>query len=175
MAVHAEELLDKPAIARDLGEALERCALSIGTTARARAERPLLTPREAAERAVAARGQVAFVFGDERSGLTAAEVGQVDLLSRIPGAQEQPSWNLAQAVAIYAYEARAAALGRKPPAAREEADPAALAAIDRALAEALTVSGKPGARRRLFKALERARLSPRDAALWVAFLKAKKK
>jgi TrmH family RNA methyltransferase len=175
VAVHAEELLEKPVIARDLREALRGCALSIGTTARPRPERALLTPREAAERAIAAKGEVALVFGDERSGLTAEEAEQVDLLSRIPGAPEQPSWNLAQAVAIYAYEARAAALEPKRAPSRGEADPAALAAVDRALAEALSGLGKPGARRRLFKALDRARLSPREASLWVAFLTAKKK
>ena len=173
VAVHAEELLDKPRIAPTLREALEGCSLSIGTTARARPERPLLTPREAASRLVAARGEVAVVFGDERSGLTAPEVEAVDLLSSIPSAPEQPSWNLAQAIAIYAYEVRAAALStparaRSP---RSPADPGALAALDRALAEAAAHADKPGVRRRLFKTLDRAEVSGREAALWTAFLR----
>ena len=97
----------------------------------------------------------------------------VDLLSSIPSAPQQPSWNLAQAVAIYAYEVRAAALSgparaRSP---RSPADPGALAAVDRALAEAAERAGKPGVRRRLFKALDRAELSGREAALWTAFLR----
>jgi TrmH family RNA methyltransferase len=174
VAVHAEELLDKPRIATTLQEALAGCALTVGTPARARPERPLLTPREAAERLVDARGEVALVFGDERSGLTAEEIERVDLVSSIPSAPEQPSWNLAQAIAIYAYELRTAALARLPRkrSPRAAADPGALAAVDRALAEAAEGVGKPGARRRLFRALDRAALSSREAALWTAFLHA---
>lgn len=181
VAVHAEELLDKPQLCAALPEALQGVALSVGTTARPRPERPLLTPREAAERLLGARGEVAVVFGDERSGLTAEEVDAVDLLSSIPSAPEQPSWNLAQAVAIYAYELRMAALSDRSGEkknfffGRGGANPAALAAVDRALAEACADAGKPGARRRLFKALERAQLSPREAALWTAFLKIRRR
>lgn len=174
VAVHAEELLDKPRICTNLPEALEGCALSVGTTARRRPERPLLTPRAGAERLISARGRVAVVFGDERSGLTADEVESVDLLSSIPSAPEQPSWNLAQAVAIYAYELRTAALEAeaRPRLGHDLADAGALAAVDRTLEEAARTVGKPGARRRLFRALERAQLSPREAALWTAFLRA---
>jgi tRNA/rRNA methyltransferase len=177
VAVHAEDLLDRPAICATLPEALQGCALSVGTTARPRAERRMLTPREAARRLLAAAGESAVVFGDERSGMTASEVEAVDLLSSIPGDVEQPSWNLAQAVAIFAYELRMAALGSDGAAsgklpARAAADPAALAAVDRALKEAAGSLGKPGARRRLFRALERARLSGREATLWTAFLRA---
>lgn len=190
LAVHAEELLETPARTQTLREALAGCVLSVGTTRRARPERPLLSPREAIARLSQARGQVAVVFGDERSGLTAEEVEAVDLLSTLPSAPEQPSWNLAQAVAIYAYEARAAAVsgraepgpvsGRAADAAASAApalpvrvaNPGALAAVDRALAEAMEALGKPGARRRLFRALERAGLSGREATLWTAMWRA---
>ncbi len=177
VAVHAEELLDKPLICATLEEALDGCALSVGTTARARPERPLLTPRQAAERIASARGQVAVVFGDERSGMTAAEVDAVDLLSSIPSAAEQPSWNLAQAVAIYAYEVRTAALearSHQPPASRGgrvAAAPSALAAVDRALREAAESIYRPRVRRRLFASLSRADLTAREASLWTAFLR----
>jgi len=96
----------------------------------------------------------------------------VDLLSSIPSDPAQPSWNLAQAIAIYAYESRMAAQEPRAPAARRDADPGALAAVDRALAEATQAVGKPSARRRLFKPLARAMLSNREAALWTAFLHA---
>jgi TrmH family RNA methyltransferase len=174
VAVHAEELLDKPVLCGDLGEALSGCALTIGTTARPRPDRPLLTPRDAAARLVAASGQVGIVFGDERSGLTAEEVERVDLLSTIPSDASQPSWNLAQAVAIYAWEIRAAALeGRFEPSPRlATPSPDALAAVDRALDEAARALGKPGLRRKLFRALDRAALSRREAALWTAFFRA---
>lgn len=174
VAVHAEEFLDRPRIASTLDEALAGCALSIGTTTRARPERTLLTPRQAAGKLIAARGEVAVVFGDERSGLTAAEVERVDLVSTIPSAPAQPSWNLAQAIAVYAHELRTAALQPtpRPWSPRTEAEPGAVAAVDRALAEAAAAVGKPGARRRLFRALDRAQLSGREAALWTAFLRA---
>jgi tRNA/rRNA methyltransferase len=174
VAVHAEEMLDRPRICKTLGEALAGCALSVGTTARERKERTLLTPREAARRLLEARGPAAVVFGDERSGLTAQEVDAVDLLATIPGSEEQPSWNLAQAIAIFAYELRMAALAAPPsaPPERAVADPAALAAVDRALAEATEALHKPHARRRLYRALERAGLLPREASLWTAFLRA---
>jgi tRNA/rRNA methyltransferase len=185
VAVHAEDLLDKPGVCATLREALSGCTLSVGTTTRERKERGLLPPREAARRLIAARGDVAVVFGDERSGMTAEEVDAVDLLSCIPGDEAQPSWNLAQAIAIYAYEVRLAALAAaatevapaRPLTASSRpradlADPAALAAVDRALAEATAAIGKPHARRRLFRALDRAKLTAREAALWTAFLRA---
>lgn len=171
VAVHAEDLLDRPRLCKTLAEALEGCALCVGTTARPRPERPLLTPREAATRLAQARGEVAVVFGDERGGLTAQEVDAVDLLSSIPSDPAQPSWNLAQAIAIYAYELRMASQEPREPSPRAGADPAALAAVDRALAEATSAVGKPAARRRLFRALSRSSLSGREAALWTAFLR----
>jgi len=174
VAVHAEDLLDKPRLCGELREALEGCSLTVGTTARPRPDRPLLTPQEAAARLFAAKGQVAIVFGDERSGMTAAEVDAVDLLSSIPSDPSQPSWNLAQAIAIYAFELRSAALQRRPTEGdqRREASPDALAAVDRALAGTAEALGKPGLRRRLFRALDRAALSPREATLWTTFFKA---
>lgn len=173
VAVHAEDLLDRATICTDLREALSGVALSIGTTARSRPERPLLKPREAAERLICTKGEVAIVFGDERSGLTAEEIEAVDLVTSIPSDPAQPSWNLAQAIAIYAWEIRSAALDRRfvQNARTVRSEPGALAAIDRALLDAANALGKPGVRRRLYKSLERADLSPREAALWTAFLK----
>lgn len=174
VAVHAEDLLDKPRLCLDLAEALSGCTLSVATTGRVRPDRPLLSPREAAERLIAARGDVAVVFGDERAGLTASEVEHCDAASCIPSAPEQPSWNLAQAIAIYAWELRAAALHAGSAAAPQatKASPDAVAAVERALALCAESLGKPGLRRRLSRALERAALSPREAALWTAFFKA---
>ena len=172
VAVHAEDLLEKPRVVNSLDEALEGCVLSVGTTARARPERPLLSPREAAARLWSAPGDVAVVFGDERSGMTADEVDRVDLLSTIPASEEQSSWNLAQAVAIYAYELRAASLAPRPQSTGHAADPAALASVDRALALATSALGKPGLRRRLYRSLERAQLTGREATLWTALWRA---
>ena len=45
-----------------------------------------------------------LVFGNEKSGLTSAELSLCDLLLRAPLAADQPSLNLAQAVQLVAYE-----------------------------------------------------------------------
>jgi TrmH family RNA methyltransferase len=172
VGVHAEKLFDSVGRAPDLRTALTGCTLSIGTTARRRAERPLLTPRQAAERLAAASGDVAMVFGDERSGLTSDEVDACDLLSTLPGTEDQPSWNLAQAIAIYAYEVRVAVAALSSATDRPESDPAALAAVDRALAAATEALGKPGLRYKLYKTIERARPTNQEAGHWGAFLKA---
>lgn len=90
-----------------------------------------------------------------------------------PRDPEQPSWNLAQAVAIFACELRMEALGTTDRSApdRKAGDPAALAAVDRALAEATAATRKDRAHRRLFRTLDRANLSGHEATLWTAFLR----
>jgi tRNA (cytidine32/uridine32-2'-O)-methyltransferase len=183
LAVHARALLEAARVAPTLAAALEGAALSAGATARFRPERAPLSPRACTEllaraASLPARAQVALVFGDERAGLTAEEVEQVDRLSSIPSAPEQPSWNLAQAVAIYAHELRAACLAQAPappgPASgsRRGATEVELAGLDRALASALDRLGRGPTRRRLFRTLARARLTSREAALWSAVLAA---
>lgn len=182
LAVHAGPVLDAARTVATLEEALEGAVLSAGATARVRPERPLLSPRGCAEllaKAACERArpaEVALVFGDERAGLTAAEVERVDRVTSIPGAPGQPSWNLAQAVAVYAYETRTACLAQAEhaggPADRNEAGPAKMAALDRALAAALEPLGRTATRRRLYRTLERARLTEREASLWSAVLSA---
>jgi TrmH family RNA methyltransferase len=182
LAVHAGALLESARIVPTLAAALEGAAISAGATARFRPERTPLSPRECAEllaRAASTRAQVALVFGDERAGLTAEEVERVDRVTSIPSAPEQTSWNLAQAVAIYAHEMRAACLAQEPaprsPAAsgsRRGANEVELAGLDRTLAAALDRLGRAPTRRRLYRTLARARLTSREAALWSAVLSA---
>jgi tRNA C32,U32 (ribose-2'-O)-methylase TrmJ len=51
-----------------------------------------------------AQGTVALVFGDERNGMSNAELLRCNALSTAPTLSHQPSLNLAQAVLLYAYE-----------------------------------------------------------------------
>jgi tRNA/rRNA methyltransferase len=135
--------------------------------------------REALARA--AEGRTAIVFGDERSGLTHAEVDRCHDLSAIPTADAQPSMNLAQAVVVYAWEFRRAVLkaeaaGRAPPQAPSGATDGELSAIEDALRVALRDGGflagpERHAVRDLAAALRRARLSRREARLWLAALR----
>jgi TrmH family RNA methyltransferase len=178
VAVRSEAMLENVRVVKTLAEAVEGRVLTIGTTGLERPERSALTPREAVARLAETAGDVALVFGDERNGLRAGELEQVDLLATIPGALEQPSWNLAQSIAIFAYELRAAALAGEPQAALPEgrkADPSQLAAVDRALASALDEMGWSRVRRRLARTLLRSGLTKREAALWVATILAAKR
>ena len=173
LAVHAEELLAGARVVSTLAEALEGCALSVATTVRRRHARPPLRPREAVAQLAAAGGPVALVFGDERNGLSAEEVEACDLVSAIPSDEGQPSWNLAQSVAVYAYELRMETLaGREaaPAGPGDEAGPGQLAALDRQLAALLAPMGWEPTRRRLSRTLLRARPTRREAQLWTALL-----
>lgn len=196
VAVHAGHLLDEVRVVASLDAAVSDCAWVVGTTSRrVRGRRPLL-PEECAREAVAAapRGRSALVFGGERDGLSAAELARCDALSSVPTDEEQPSLNLAQAVALYAHAVRRAfsANGDAAPARRDRtapapaagmASPPAVAASDaelRGLEEWLRVALRRGrflagperhAVRDLAATLRRARLSPREARLWNAALR----
>ena len=129
MASGANAVLDDAAIAPTLVEAVADCTLVLGCTARARAvQLEELSPREAAARALAAsaRGPVAFVFGNERTGLENDELMSCHAAVRIPSVEDFPSLNLAQAVQVLAYETRLAMLEEAPSAVPEsKSDPAA--------------------------------------------------
>jgi tRNA/rRNA methyltransferase len=181
VAVHAEELLDRPRLVRTLDEAVADCAWVVGTSSRRVRGKRLLTPEEVAREAVAraAEGRTAVVFGDERSGLTNAEVLRCHDLSVIPTEAEQPSLNLAQAVLVYAYELRRALPRAARGAARGAgtgASDAELSRVEDALRSALRDGGflrgpeRHGVRD-LMDALRRARLGRREARLWETALR----
>lgn len=95
----------------DLDAALADCVDVIGFTARRRAaKRPVLTPRDAANRLIAAAdpGPVAIVFGREDHGLPNAALDRMHAVATISTTQHA-SLNLAQAVVIALYELHLAA------------------------------------------------------------------
>lgn len=112
MAVKSLDVLQATPPVPDLRTALEGVSFTYATTAR-RGVSGVLTARRAAQDAVerTARGErIAFLFGNEKTGL-----GQEDLYSaqaqvRIPMAADQPSVNLGQAVQLMAYELFVSAL-----------------------------------------------------------------
>lgn len=183
VAVHAEELLDRPRVVRTLDEAVADCAWVVGTSSRRVRGKRRLTPSEVAREALAraGEGRTAVVFGDERSGLTNADVDRCHDLSAIPTDDAQPSMNLAQAVVVYAWELRrqileAEAAARPPPAPPAGATDGELAAVEDALRDALRGAGflagpERHAVRDLAAGLRRARLSRREARLWLAALR----
>ncbi|ACL66521.1 tRNA/rRNA methyltransferase (SpoU) [Anaeromyxobacter dehalogenans 2CP-1] len=181
VAVHAEELLDRPRLVRTLDEAVADCAWVVGTSSRTVKGKRRLPPAEVAREALerAAAGRTAIVFGDERSGLTNDEVHRCHDLSAIPAGEAQPSLNLAQAALVYLYELRKAALAAAAPpsrAAEAGATDAELTAVEDALRAALRGGGflagpERHAVRDLTAALRRARLGRREARLWLAALR----
>jgi tRNA (cytidine32/uridine32-2'-O)-methyltransferase len=96
-----------------LAEAVADCRFVLGCTARSR--RVALeehSPREAAARAIerSAAGQVALVFGRERTGLTNEELQLCHAAVHIPANPDYSSLNLAAAVQVLTYELRVALL-----------------------------------------------------------------
>lgn len=177
VAVHSEELLDRPKLVASLAEAVAGCGWVVGTSSRSVPGVPVFTPRALGPALAlrAAQGQeVALVFGDERSGLSNDEVGLCHALSRVPVAPEQPSMNLAQAVALYAYEARLACEATPAASPRPTATDAELGAlVDRAAAALAAAKFLDPEKPRhaladLRHTFQRAQLSPRELRLWSA-------
>jgi len=105
-AIHADAILDGARRFATLAEALEGLDLVCGSTARVRREFPLLD-LGAAVRTVLEyprETRVGLVFGNERTGLTADEIGLANLRFRIPQAARQPSYNLGVAVTLTLFE-----------------------------------------------------------------------
>jgi tRNA (cytidine32/uridine32-2'-O)-methyltransferase len=117
LASGAVDTLEQAQVTSTLVEAVSDCTLVLGCTARSRAV-PLqeLSPREAAVRALAAgaKGEVALIFGNERTGLENDELMSCHAAVRIQSVADFPSLNLAQAVQVLAYELRLAMLERTP-------------------------------------------------------------
>jgi tRNA (cytidine32/uridine32-2'-O)-methyltransferase len=117
MAVGADDLIATASRHDTLADALGDCRLVLGCTARRRhVQLTELTPREAAERAVAAaaEGPVAIVFGRERTGLSNEELQRCHFAVHIPTHPGFSSLNVAAAVQVLAYEVRLAMLADAP-------------------------------------------------------------
>jgi TrmH family RNA methyltransferase len=101
------DVLADARVVQDLAAAIADCGLVVATTARDRDPNiRVLDVRDAAVRAVeeAARGPVALLFGNERTGLTNDELASAHLLLRIPANPQYSSLNLAMAVQLITYE-----------------------------------------------------------------------
>jgi tRNA/rRNA methyltransferase len=114
LARHATDLLDRAEFHADLRGALGPVTWVCGTTSRAVEGRPQLSPRQLGEEMArrAVTGEVALVFGEERRGLSDAELELCHAVCTIPTSPDYDSMNLAQAVAVLCYElARGAGAG----------------------------------------------------------------
>ena len=125
MAVKSWDVLNDSLRVEDLSSAVAGAELVLATTSR-RGFSGIIQPREAAARAVrhaANGGKVAFLFGNEKTGLSEADHAWATLHVRIPMAADQPSVNLAQATQIIAYELFVEALAERTRSGSPAIDP----------------------------------------------------
>ena len=129
----ADRILDEAQLYHRLDAAIADCTLVLATTARAHDQaKPVLSPDAAAALLaphVVAGENVAVLFGRERYGLENDEVALADRIVTFPVNPAFASLNLAQAVAVVAYEWFKLAGGgalpfampqRSPPAGKEQ-------------------------------------------------------
>ena len=118
LAAGADDVLGAATICEALAEAVADCRLVLGSSARTRrAQWEELPPRAAAARPTgeaASGGEVALVFGRERTGLSNDELQLCHAAVHIPANPDYSSLNLAAAVQVLSYELRLALLALAP-------------------------------------------------------------
>jgi len=103
----ATDVLDNAQVFDTLEAALHDCSLVMGTSARPRnLAWPMLDPEQCAKQALAEsqQGNVALVFGRERTGLTNDELEHCHYRVHIPCNEDYSSLNIAAAVQVICYE-----------------------------------------------------------------------
>jgi tRNA (cytidine32/uridine32-2'-O)-methyltransferase len=110
-AAGAGDVLNGHPVVSTLDEAIADCEWVVGLSARKRNEGPqMLDIRDVVVSALAKTGPVAFVFGNERAGLSNDELTRCHCLVHIPTGPELSSLNLGAAVQVVAYELHRARL-----------------------------------------------------------------
>lgn len=105
MAVHAQDILEQLQQVKTLPEALKGCQRAIATTARLRSLPTILeSPRSALPWLLTPNVKSALIFGPEDRGLSNEELKFAQRFVTIPANPAYPSLNLAQSVAVCAYE-----------------------------------------------------------------------
>lgn len=103
----ADDVLAAARVCDDIDDALAGCHFVVGASARSRRIAcPVVSPADCASRVIEESGQgdVAILFGCERSGLDNDELDRCHNLVQIPTSPEYASLNLAAAVQIICYE-----------------------------------------------------------------------
>ena len=108
-ASHAQEIITKAVIVKDLETALIGINYIIGTTAISAKRsgnllRTTITPEELAKTIDVSKGKVAFLFGRESKGLSNIELAKCDIVVTIPSSSQYRTLNIASASALIFYE-----------------------------------------------------------------------
>lgn len=128
MASHARHIIEHATIYNSTAEAVADIELLYATTARPRdMEKPVITPREAAAQMRQSK-KPGLLFGPERTGLVNEDIARSAAIINIPVDPDYASLNLAQAIAITAYEWFCA--GAAPFAPTQENPPATQSELD---------------------------------------------
>lgn len=112
-AAGADDVLANAVVTDTLAQALNGCVWVAGTSARERmVQWPIYPPRECATLCQdhSIQGDIAVVFGRERTGLSNEELELCNGLVHIPTSPEYSSLNVAAAVQVLCYELRLAYL-----------------------------------------------------------------
>ena len=107
ISVHAADVLERAVICRSVAEAVHDCTLAAAVTRRDGKHRKyrIWTAEQLGQRLAARRpGPVALVFGNEKNGLSDAEMEPCQVAVAIPSSPRFPSLNLSHAVQVVAYE-----------------------------------------------------------------------
>jgi tRNA/rRNA methyltransferase len=172
----ADWVLDELRVFDRLEDAAADVQLLYATTARPReTQLPVMTPRTAAAELSRAAGEglvTGVVFGGERAGLETSDIALTQGIVTVPVDPRHHSLNLAQAVALTAYEWRLTVLDQPPAKFREgppPADTASMVGLYEQLEAELETAGffhppekKPAMVRNLRVALPRARMSEQE-------------
>ncbi len=105
-AMHAQDILKKAKIFKNIEEVKKKVDLSIGTTAKisnSKIFRSALFLEEFAELYANSKNKIAIFFGPEPSGLSNTELKEFDFLVNIPCSPKYKTMNLAQSVAVVLY------------------------------------------------------------------------
>ena len=110
MSTHGEAILNNARIVSNLSDAIDDCVLVVGTSGHSGGlfrRQPVGTPEDVMRHVVDSLRDgrpAAILFGPEPTGLSNEIITRCQYVMQIPTADEYPSLNLAQAVAICVYE-----------------------------------------------------------------------
>ena len=181
-AVKAHAVLEQAREYPTVAEAVDDCALVVGTTAIGpRVLEHPLRRLEYGGKLIAkklASAPVALLFGSEKFGLSNEDMSHCHWLMRIPAREEHGSMNLGQAVAVCLYEIiRSPAAAKTPPDVKR---PAAAVHIERITEFLETILARSGyvharvegsTRMKIRRLVRRLQLNAHDAEVWLGMLR----